>query len=98
MAGAVVGLDEQLPIVAGERRRDEVVGVVFDQRDPRLVLREHSPGEVGRNRQHAVDASVPQVRRAPRPGRVVDGVEQSACPPATAPASSRTLTAGTPWS
>ncbi len=70
----VVGADEAADD-AGHRRRDEGVGVVFDERDSRVVLREHAPREVRRDGQHAVQLAVAQVPQRGSLVAVVDGVE-----------------------
>ncbi len=46
---------------AGQRVGHEVVGVVLDQRDPRVVLGQRATGEFGRDGEHAVDPAVAQV-------------------------------------
>src|SRR5439155_1357225 len=67
----------RLPTIMIEQpRRDEVVGVVLDERDVRIVLRQHAPRKLRRNRQHAVDAAVAEIVHGPSLIRVLHGVER----------------------
>ena len=58
-----------------QRGRDEVIRIVFQQRDLRRGLGQYLAGEIRRDVEHAVDAPVAQVRHRLLGVAVLDGLE-----------------------
>ena len=53
--------DQQRAETPGERAGDHVVGVVLDERDPRLIPGQDATGKFGWDREHAVHDAVAKV-------------------------------------